>query len=106
MQQVEKGILKRNRSLTFELDAVFITVFLGIVDKSLSSWASLVAQRVANLLMIQEAQALSQGREDPLEKGMTAHSSVLGWRISWTEDPGGLQFMGSERVRHGVKAND
>ena len=106
MQQVEKGILKRNRSLTFELDAVFITVFLGIVDKSLSSRASLVAQRVANLLMIQEAQALSQGREDPLEKGMTAHSSVLGWRISWTEDPGGLQFMGSERVRHGVKAND
>ena len=103
---MEKGILKRNRSLTFELDAVFITVFLGIVDKSLSSWASLVAQRVANLLMIQEAQALSQGREDPLEKGTTAHSSVLGWRISWTEDPGGLQFMGSERVRHGVKAND
>jgi len=40
------------------------------------------------------------GWEDPLEKGMTTHSSVLAWRILWTEEPGGLQFMGSQRVRH------
>ena len=40
------------------------------------------------------------GREDPLEEGMTAHSSILAWRISWTEEPGGLQSMGSQRVGH------
>ena len=40
------------------------------------------------------------GREDPLEKGMTTHSSILTWRISWTEEPGGLQSMGLQRVGH------
>ena len=40
-------------------------------------------------------------REDPLEKGMAAHSSILAWRIPWTEKPGGLQFTGSQRVRYG-----
>ena len=40
------------------------------------------------------------GREDPLEKGMATHSSILAWRIPWTEEPGGLQSMGSQRVRH------
>ena len=39
-------------------------------------------------------------QEDPLEKGMTTHSSILAWRIPWTEEPGGLQSMGSQRVRH------
>ena len=43
-------------------------------------------------------QSLSQ--EDPLEKGMTTHSSILAWEIPWTEQPGGLQSMGSQRVRH------
>ena len=38
--------------------------------------------------------------EDPLEKGMAPHSSILAWRIPWTEEPGGLQSMGSQRVRH------
>ena len=42
----------------------------------------------------------SLGREDPLEKGMTAHSSILAWEISWTEEPGGLQSMGSQRGGH------
>jgi len=42
----------------------------------------------------------SLGREDPLEKGMTAHSSILAWEISWTEEPGGLQSMGPQRVGH------
>ena len=42
----------------------------------------------------------SLGREDPLEEGMTTHSSILAWRIEWTEEPGGLQSMGSQRVRH------
>ena len=42
----------------------------------------------------------SLGREDPLEEGMAAHSSILAWRIPWTEEPGGLQSMGLQRVRH------
>ena len=40
------------------------------------------------------------GQEDPLEKGMATHSSVLAWEMPWTEEPGGLQYMGSQRVRH------
>ena len=43
---------------------------------------------------------LSLGREDPLEEGMATHASILAWRTPWTEDPGGLQFMGSQRVGH------
>ena len=47
-----------------------------------------------------ETQAQSQGWEDPLEKRMATHSSILAWEIPWTEEPGGLQSMGSQRVRH------
>ena len=59
-----------------------------------------VAQMVKNLPAIQETQVQSLGWEDPLEKGMETHSSVLAWRIPWTEEPGGLQSIGSQRVRH------
>ena len=45
-------------------------------------------------------QVQSLGQEDPLEQGMATHSSILAWRILWTEEPGGLQSMGSKRVRH------
>ena len=48
----------------------------------------------------QETQVQSLGREDPLEKEMTAHSSILAWEIPWTEDPGGLQSMGLQKVSH------
>ena len=48
---------------------------------------------------MQETQVHSLGREDPLEKEMATHSSILGWEILWTEEPGGLQSMGSQRVR-------
>ena len=48
----------------------------------------------------QEAQVPSLGREDPLEKGMASHSSILAWRLPWTEELGGLQSTGSQRVRH------
>ena len=48
----------------------------------------------------QERQVQPLGLEDPLEEGMAAHSSILAWRLSWTEEPGGLQSMGSHRVRH------
>ena len=50
---------------------------------------------VKNLPAMQETQVRSLGREDPLEKGMVTHSSILAWRISWIEEPGGLQSMGS-----------
>ena len=55
---------------------------------------------VKNLPAIQETRVPSLGQEDPLEKGMATHSSIFAWRISWTEEPGRLQSMGSERVGH------
>ena len=64
------------------------------------SWASLVAQLVKNLLAMQEPWVRSLGWEDSLEKGTATHSSILAWRIPWTEEPGILQSMGSQRVRH------
>ena len=60
----------------------------------------LVAQLVKNLPAVQETRVWSQGWEDPLEKEMATHSSILAWKIPWTEEPGGLQSMGSQRVRH------
>ena len=56
--------------------------------------SSLVAQLVKNLPVMQETQVGSLGWEDPLEKGMATHSSILAWRIPWTEEPGRLQSMG------------
>ena len=50
---------------------------------------------------MQETWVRSQGQEDPLEEEMVAHSSILGWRIPWTGDPGGLQSVGLQRVGHG-----
>ena len=63
-------------------------------------WSSLVAQMVKNLPAMQEIQVQSLGQEVPLEKGMATHSSILAWRIPWTEEPGGPQSMGSQRVGH------
>ena len=62
--------------------------------------ASLVAQMEKNLPAVQETWAQSLGWEDVLEKGMAAHSSILAWGIPWTEEPGGLQTMGLQRVGH------
>ena len=59
-----------------------------------------VAQTVKNLPAMQEIQAQSLGREDLLEKGMATHSSILAWRIPWTEQPGGPQSMVLQRVQH------
>ena len=55
----------------------------------MKSWASLVVQTLKNLPSMQETQVQFLGREDPLEKGMVTHSSILAWRIPWTEEPGG-----------------
>ena len=62
--------------------------------------ASLVAQRLKPLPAMQETWVRSLGQEDPLEKEMATHSSILAWRIPWTEEPGGLQSTGSQRVGH------
>ena len=67
--------------LTSHIDFCFFLICFG---------APLVAQMVKNPLAMQETTAQSLGREDPLEKGMATHSSILAWRISWTEEPGGL----------------
>ena len=61
-------------------------------------WASLVAQMVKNLPSMQETLVRFMGREDPLEKGMDTHSSIVAWRTPWTEEPGGLQSIGPQRV--------
>ena len=63
-------------------------------------WASLVAQTVRNPPAIWETWVRSIGWEDPLEKGIATHFSILAWRIPWAEKPGGLQSMESQRVRH------
>ena len=54
---------------------------------------------IKNLPAMQETRVQSLGWEDPLEKGMATHSRILAWRIPWTEEPGGLQFIVSQRVR-------
>ena len=64
------------------------------------AWASMVAQTVKNLPAMQETQVQSLGQDDFLEKGMATHSSILTWKIPWTQEPVSLQSMGSQGVRH------
>ena len=64
------------------------------------TWASQVAQMVKHLPALKETQVRSLAWEDSPEKVMATHSSILVWRIPWTEEPGGLQSMGSQRVGH------
>ena len=59
-----------------------------------------MAQMIRNLPVMQETRVQSLGWEDLLEKEMATHSSILAWRIPWTEEPGNQQSMGSQRVRH------
>ena len=59
-----------------------------------------MAQQVKNLSAMQETRVQALGQEDPLEKEMATHSSTLAWKIPWMEEPGRLQSMGSQRVRH------
>ena len=68
-------------------------------------WTSLVAQLVKNLPAVLETWVQSLGCEDPLEKGMATHCSMLAWRIPWTEESCGLQSMGLQRVRHNCVTN-
>ena len=59
-----------------------------------------MTQLVKDLPAKEETWVRSLGREDPLEKGMATHSSILAWRVTWTEEPGGLQLMRLQRVGH------
>ena len=59
-----------------------------------------MAQMVKNPPAVWETWVRSLGGEDPLEEGMATHSSIVAWRVPWTEEPGGLQSMGSQRVGH------
>ena len=72
-----------------------------------SHWVStyLVVQMINNLPVMQETRVRSFGQEDPLEKGMITHSNILAWRIPGTEEPGGLQSMGLQRVRNDGETN-
>ena len=63
-------------------------------------YASLITQMVKNSPVIQETWVQSLGQKDPLENEMATHSSIFAWRVLWTEEPGRLQFMGLQRVRH------
>jgi len=72
----------------------------GIGYPLLYSWASLMAQIVKNLPAMKETWFQSLGWDYPLKEGMKTCSSILAWRIPWTEEPGGLQTMRSQRVRY------
>ena len=75
-------------------------IFLCIYMHLFFLWASLVAQTVKHLPTMQETWVRSLNREDPLEKEMATHSSIHAWEIPWTKEPGGLQYIGSQRVGH------
>ena len=88
-----EGILKsRDGTLPTKVHLVKVMVFPW--------WTSLVAQTVKHPPTTQETQVQSLGQEDLLEKEMATHSSILAWKIPWTEKPGSLQSMGSQRVGH------
>ena len=74
--------------------------FYILIATLLSRGTSLVAQMVKRLSIMRETRVQSLGREDPLEKEMTIHSIAIAWKIPWTKEPGRLQSMWSQRVRH------
>ena len=79
------------------LRGLILEEMIGYGGPTHTCGASLVAQAVKNLPAMSETQVSSLGREDPLEKGMATHSSILAWRIPWTEEPGGLQSAGGAK---------
>ena len=77
---------------------VYVSIFMPILY--CFNWVSLVAQMVKNPPAMQKTWVQSLSWEDPLEKGMATHFSILAWRIPKTEEPGGLQSMRLQRIRH------
>ena len=92
--------LARGRESGLKSHRIHRQPFKSYLSRASLSWASLVAQTVQCLPAMQETWVWSLGWEDPLEKEMTTHSSTLAWKIPRTEEPGRLQYMGSQRVRH------
>ena len=90
---------KKNTTLHlgFSISVDGISIFPGAQTQT---WSSLIAQLVKNPPAMRETWVQFLGLEDPLEKEMATHSSILAWKIPWTEEPGGLQSMGSQRVGH------
>ena len=84
------------------MEIFFKIIFLVVLGLHCCTQARafLVVQMVKNLPAMWETQVQSLGREDPLEKRMATHSNILAWRIPWTEEPGGLQSVGLQRVGH------
>ena len=92
-----------NIILTSEVIIHYINAVFWFSAFTINLWlerTSLVAQTVNHLPTMQETQVQSLGREDPLEKEMATHSSILAWKIPWMEKPGRLQSVGSQRVGH------
>ena len=87
------------RDQTFILSPAWASRFLALAPPT-SLVASPVAQTAKRLPTMRETQVRSLGQEDPLEKEMATHSSIHAWKVPWTEDPGGLQSMGWQTVRH------
>ena len=81
---------------------IYLSSLLFVIFFPLSNWASLMAQTVKCLTAMQETWVQSLGQEDPLEKEMATHSSILARKIPWTEDPGRLQSIGLQRVWTGL----
>ena len=82
--------------MTCPVDVTLITVIVPLRR----CFVALLAQRLKRLPAVRETWVRSLGWEDSLEKETATHSSILAWRIPWTEEPGGLQSPGSQRVRH------
>ena len=97
---VAMGEMWRGEGIGSLGSGVYFTGASPVAGASLVARASLVAQRLKCLPAVRETRVLSLGWEDPLEKEVATHSSVLAWRIPWREEPSRLQSMGSQRVRH------
>ena len=94
-----------NRKLLLLDVSPSVNSWLHHCPNEIHSISSLVVQTVKNLLAMRETWVQSLSQEDPLEYGMATHSSVLAWRIPWTKEPGELQSMGWQRVRHDWASN-
>ena len=77
-----------------------LRVYIEWLGFIMCKWTSLVGQRLKHLPAMRETWVQSLGWEDPLEKEMAIYPSTIAWKIPWTEEPGRLQSMGSQRVRH------
>ena len=97
---IDNSVNSDNSVWSIVIDHVLVSSVQQSESVTHISRTSLGAQMVKNLSAMQETEVQSLGQEDTLQKGMATHSSILAWKIPWTEEPGWLQFMGSQRVRH------